>query len=522
MKEMQILDFVNNEYEITDGKARPVNNVAEMKAMSNLVAGNIIKTIGYYSANDGGGATYLIREKLETDVEDLGAIHFINNNLVAELVFKNVIEIKHFGAKGDKETDDTIAIQRAIKFAEEKTGVLYINPGVYKITNELNINKAIKIYGLYEKGELSTPPYYYGSHIRQTTEGKNIFNFSGANDYYGVEISKIRFSGKKKGINIDTTGVFSEFIFEKIHFNGGFEECIYFENTGSIGRISDCDFSANKIGINANTLVSVTINDNNFWENTTAHIKFGSCTDLKIINNWFEKTTEEGCSLLFQAPFMINKCIFLNNDFRSIKTPIINLDGITNITEIAYMKNTVFENCRFSVGSHDYAIVVRMTENEVTNKNSQNSSKVFFNNCLFVNVKTSAIYTDYKHLYWNLRNCECYSSWTSGNKDIASGVSSLIISSKENNGFKTNGVLSFENAPVSDLYAVENVIFMRNDIIHMRKYGANRYLMPVLSGPTESRPTEKLTAGVNYFDTTLNKPIWYTGSKWVDSTGIEV
>lgn len=28
--------------------------------------------------------------------------------------------------------------------------------------------------------------------------------------------------------------------------------------------------------------------------------------------------------------------------------------------------------------------------------------------------------------------------------------------------------------------------------------------------------------GFQYFDTTLNKPIWWTGSKWVDATGAEV
>ena len=37
-------------------------------------------------------------------------------------------------------------------------------------------------------------------------------------------------------------------------------------------------------------------------------------------------------------------------------------------------------------------------------------------------------------------------------------------------------------------------------------------------GTTAERPTGK-TVGYQYFDTTLNKPIWYTGTVWVDSTG---
>lgn len=39
-------------------------------------------------------------------------------------------------------------------------------------------------------------------------------------------------------------------------------------------------------------------------------------------------------------------------------------------------------------------------------------------------------------------------------------------------------------------------------------------------GATSDRPTG--TTGLMFFDTTLNKPIWYNGNKWVDSTGTAV
>lgn len=38
-------------------------------------------------------------------------------------------------------------------------------------------------------------------------------------------------------------------------------------------------------------------------------------------------------------------------------------------------------------------------------------------------------------------------------------------------------------------------------------------------GTTRTRPTSGLYVGFVFFDTTLSKPIWWTGSKWVDSTG---
>ena len=41
------------------------------------------------------------------------------------------------------------------------------------------------------------------------------------------------------------------------------------------------------------------------------------------------------------------------------------------------------------------------------------------------------------------------------------------------------------------------------------------------TGTTTDRPTGQVT-GYQYFDTTLNKPIWYTGTAWVDATGTAV
>ncbi|WP_420327971.1 hypothetical protein [Lactiplantibacillus plantarum] len=38
------------------------------------------------------------------------------------------------------------------------------------------------------------------------------------------------------------------------------------------------------------------------------------------------------------------------------------------------------------------------------------------------------------------------------------------------------------------------------------------------TGATTARPTGQ-AAGYQYFDTNLNKPVWYTGKNWVDSTG---
>lgn len=112
------------------------DTVADMKAYQELKAGDMVITLGYYSPNDGGGATYLIREKTSSDVEDGGSIHFTVTNLVSELIVENeTVNVKQFGAKGDGETDDTEKIKKAIGKAKN----LYFPSGTYKIISKIII-----------------------------------------------------------------------------------------------------------------------------------------------------------------------------------------------------------------------------------------------------------------------------------------------------------------------------------------------------------------------------------------------
>lgn len=75
-----------------DIKVNYYNSVADMKSDMTLKDGKIAVTLGYYEPNDGGGATFRVREKITTDVDDGGSIHILANDCVAEMLVNNIIK----------------------------------------------------------------------------------------------------------------------------------------------------------------------------------------------------------------------------------------------------------------------------------------------------------------------------------------------------------------------------------------------------------------------------------------------
>lgn len=45
---------------------------------------------------------------------------------------------------------------------------------------------------------------------------------------------------------------------------------------------------------------------------------------------------------------------------------------------------------------------------------------------------------------------------------------------------------------------------------------------PVDTGTTANRPTSGRELGMQYWDTTLGRPIWWNGAAWVDAAGVVV
>lgn len=73
--------------------------------------------------------------------------------------------------------------------------------------------------------------------------------------------------------------------------------------------------------------------------------------------------------------------------------------------------------------------------------------------------------------------------------------------------------------PASDVAGIEEVNAKQDKIGYTPADDSK--VLHLSTGDTASRPTG-ISSGYQYFDTSLNKPIWYTGKNWVDATGATV
>ena len=115
------------------------NSVADLKQATNLINGSFVRTSGYTTYNDLGGAIYKVRNVTSEDVIDekkIIALHDIT--LVAEIIPENTMNPKQFGALGDGETDDTESIQLCIDTCKN----VLIRDGIYMVDAETSINLA--------------------------------------------------------------------------------------------------------------------------------------------------------------------------------------------------------------------------------------------------------------------------------------------------------------------------------------------------------------------------------------------
>ena len=207
--------------------------IAEMVADNKLKNGDLVITEGYYSANDDGAAEYLIRNIKSDDVNDGGSIHFLNNNLVAELIVKDYITPEMFGAKGDGVHNDTLPLQKACD--TEKS--IKTNGKIYLVSREIEIKSTFIMDNFSRiKADNNFLDEVVVS-ITKDTQRRNLEYYINVDSNniakYGICVGKPRFC--KLFLNVVNAGE-----------NG--IDCDHYEGNGNGGNTFNCTVVGNRSG----------------------------------------------------------------------------------------------------------------------------------------------------------------------------------------------------------------------------------------------------------------------------------
>jgi hypothetical protein len=182
------------------------NNVADMLESTILEKGVLCKTLGYYDINDGGGAEYYI-----TDETPLSSDYYIevNETLNAIMIIKNdTVNSKQFGCYIDNTHDDTSALQDFFDFLNANNKVGYLMEGVYKVTDEIEINcdyTQLVPIGNVKINDYGTQTNTLKIISTDTTSNKNSKNFI-SNEKGNLTIENINRTSSKVGCEISRSG----------------------------------------------------------------------------------------------------------------------------------------------------------------------------------------------------------------------------------------------------------------------------------------------------------------------------
>lgn len=406
------------------------NTVSEMKNATNLVNGSKCETLGYYSVNDGGGATYKIREITNEDVVDESTIIALyDNTLIAELILEDIMILEQFGCYGDGSHDDTTKFQIALN---KQINLELKNGSNYLLTSNLDLPRYVHI-----EGNKGTIKYEYDGTREHQIRNSNWLNNN--NELNTLYLNNVNFYVNSTNRQIKLIGLTD------------YENII----------ITNCNYS-NNLSLTSGSW---------FFD------LYSNCSNVLIDNiNVETLTTNEQ---------LMNTCIGIR-EYRNTKTTnnikILNSKFIHNGKDetvwmdswLGTIENVYIDNCLI----HDKSSTAT-TMSWIGNNDDYSNS--YFNNCLINNcilIKDKVDTTGFKFGYQGDTNAENCKNFIMNNciiqvKDGSGSIISGSIHSKESTiknckiiveddvddysyGFISRGNFKFENCDINVKHSFSN------------------------------------------------------------------
>lgn len=491
------------------------NNIASMKAATNLIAGSFTKTNGFYSLDDKGGAYYYVRNVTNSDVVDeITIIALSDNNLVAELLITDKMSVKQFGAKGDGTNDDTDNIQLCLNNCKD----VLIENGTYMIDASDSIkpasNTKIEINNATLKAIANNLDTYYvvdlddvdnviitgngtvegdkASHTGATGEWGHCIRIE--NESTNITIKDISLiNGWGDGIYV---GSCENVLLDNLLINGNRRNGISITD-GSYVKVVNCKIintqgtaPESAIDIEPNngdtcefiTIENCLIKDNKEYGIASANSYYAShpnaLNTISIINNKIIN-----CKIGIK-PEYINKLIISNNIINSNATVGINMGNQND----AIISNNNFIGNGFGIST--FLANRNIIDNNIISNSTTTNPAINFQGSNYNRITNNKIYN-------NQRGINVTSTTTSGNT-IYSSYNNI-----ENNDIydnSTGNVGTYNNISINN-YSTYNVIKNNNFVGVNNNNGYNIYVGSSNAGTTNIIANNIMvtqTTGVNY------------------------
>lgn len=230
-------------------------NVATMKSCLTLIPGDVVQTLGYYEANDGGEGLYKIKETSVNYYETL------SNGLVAELEIGNSVTPEMFGAHGNGISDDSTAFNNLFNYLKNRK----VNIGV-RFDNYIPEIKVLNKYLLSNPVEIPSRMNFHLNGTGILKGNNNLLEFSSLGDKCTIT-----------GVTFYTTSGY----------------CIYINDAANLNAphlsIHKCSFNGSSNGIYIRARSSrVTINECFLYKIVGYAINNRICDFVSINNTWIQ------------------------------------------------------------------------------------------------------------------------------------------------------------------------------------------------------------------------------------------
>ena len=123
---------------VSTGSEEPVDstveNINELRSVSDVRSGMRVEVLGYRHAGDGGGGVFEYEPRLDKEIDDLGyVLRSVHAGQWRRIVGSSDVAVQWFGAIGDGASRDTEAVLAAAVVAAKLDRRVVVPSGLYRV-----------------------------------------------------------------------------------------------------------------------------------------------------------------------------------------------------------------------------------------------------------------------------------------------------------------------------------------------------------------------------------------------------